>query len=291
MKNFINVRLATSNAYKEKNDIKHNIRTVNVLSTYKSKSGQNWRKWQNSYYSHIPQNQLQQKLKNLRDEHNKLHYQRRKRNLQNSQATLINSIISFSEKCSHDLGVKYSREEFEKCCIKAIEDIATELNTEIFYISFHYDEKTPHVHFNLRNFNDKGYAIWNNENKKKGSKLQDIAFNSLKELGMKRGEKKELTGVKRHQTTQEYYKKVFYELNKSLKTLRSDVKDLELTKEEKKLIYAEITRLQKQAREQKKENQNKDEKIKEISQYAEELREALKEQIANKKSKKGMKNV
>lgn len=284
MKNFINVRLQTSNAYKEKNDIKHNIRTVNVLSTYKSKSGQSWRTWANSYHSQIPQNSLQQKLKNLREQHNTLHYQRRKRNLQNSQASLINSIITFSEQCSHDLGVKYSREDFEKCCIKAIEDIATELNTEIFYISFHYDEKTPHVHFHLKNFNDKGYAIWNNENKKKGSKLQDIAHNALKELGMERGQKKELTGVKRHQTTQEYYKNMFYELNKSLKTLRNDVKELELTKEQKKLIYAEITRLQKEAK-------KKDETIEDVKKYAEELREELIKQIEKKKTKKGHRNV
>ncbi len=284
MKNFINVRLATNNHYKEKNDIKHNIRTVNVLSTYKSKSGQSWRTWENGYHSRIPQNQLQQRLKKLRDEHNKLHYERRKRNLQNSQATLINSVLTFSEKCSHDLGVKYSREEFEKCCIKAIEDIATELKTEIYYISFHYDETTPHCHFHMKNFNDKGYAIWNNEAKSKGSKFQDIAFNALKELGMQRGEKKELTGVKRHQTTQEYYKNMFYELNKSLKTLRKDVQDLELTKEQKKLIYAEITRLQKEAK-------KKDETIEDVKKYAEELREELIKQIEKKKAKKGMKNV
>lgn len=284
MKNFINVRLQTSNAYKEKNDIKHNIRTVNVLSTYKSKSSQKWRTWSNSFKSNFGERELQQKLTKLRSEHNRLHYERRKRNLQNSQATLINSIISFSEKCSHDLGVKYTREEFEKCCIKAIEDIATELNTSIFYISFHYDEKTPHVHFHLKNFDQNGYAIWNNENKKKGSKLQDIAHNVLKELGMERGQKKELTGVKRHQTTQEYYKKTFYELNKSLKTLRKDVQDLELTKEEKKLIYTEITRLQKEAK-------KKDETIEDITKYAEELREELIKQVEKKKTKKGYRNV
>lgn len=197
---------------------------------------------------------------------------------------MINSVITFSEQCSHDLGVKYSRDDFEKCCIEAIEDIATELKTEIYYISFHYDETTPHVHFHLKNFNDKGFAIWNNEAKSKGSKFQDIAHNALKELGMERGHKKELTGVKRHQTTQEYYKNMFYELNKNLKTLRNDVKDLELTKEEKKLIYSEITRLQKEAR-------KKDKTIEETKKYAEALREALKEQIEKKKTKKGMKNV
>jgi len=283
MKNFINVRLQTSNAYKEKNDIKHNIRTVNVLSKSESLS-QKWKTWSNSFKSNFKEKELQQKLKKLREEHNALHYSRRKRNLQNSQATLINSIITFSEQCSHDLGVKYLREDFEKCCRKAIEDIATELKTEIYYISFHYDEKTPHVHFHLKNFDKNGYAIWNNENKKKGSKLQDIAHNALKELGMERGQKKELTGVKRHQTTQEYYKNMFYELNKSLKSLRNDVKDLELTKEQKKLIYAEITRLQKEAR-------KKDETIEDISKYAKELREELIKQVEKKKTKKGYKNV
>lgn len=64
MKNFINVRLATSNHYKEKNDIKHNIRTVNVLSTYKSKSNQVWRTWSNSFKSNFGERELQQKLKN-----------------------------------------------------------------------------------------------------------------------------------------------------------------------------------------------------------------------------------
>lgn len=197
---------------------------------------------------------------------------------------MINSIISFSEKCSHDLGVKYTREEFEKCCIKAIEDIATELNTSIFYISFHYDEKTPHCHFHLKNFDQNGYAIWNNENKKKGSKLQDIAHNALNELGMERGQKKELTGVKRHQTTQEYYKKMFYEFNNELKTLRKEVQGLELTKEEKKLIYTEITRLQKEAK-------KKDSTIEETKKYAEELRTELIKQVEKKKSQKGYRNV
>ena len=77
---------------------------------------------------------------------------------------------------------------------------------------------------------------------------------------------------------------MFYELKNELKTLRKEVQGLELTKEEKKLIYTEITRLQKEAK-------KKDSTIEETKKYAEELRTELIKQVEKKKSQKGYRNV
>lgn len=260
MNNFINVRFESVNHYKTINDIKHNIRTANILSNYKAQTEeekkQQWRSWKDKVISYTEEN-IFKTVKKLRKEHNQRHYNRTKRNLQNSQASLINGIISFSEKSCHDLGVKYTKEEYEKTIKETIEELAKHLKTEVLYIAYHYQEKTPHAQFHLKNFNEKGFAIWNNHTKSKeqGSIYQDIGFKHLKALGMKRGLKKNITEAK-HQTTEQYYKKQIRSLKeeartevKKLKAIRKELSKMENIEQiQKKELYQEITDLQKEFR-------------------------------------------
>lgn len=267
MKNFINVRIKTYNASKEKNDIKHNLRKVKNRSQIIDPKYQNTYRYFGDYNS---QNILK-KYDELREEHNTKYKKRRKENITNSNATLINSVITFSEKINKDLDEKYTREEFENVCENAIKDISNFLETDLLYISFHYDEKTPHVHFHMRNFDEQGRSIfYKNRTKDKLSKLQDIAYNRLKKLGMNRGEKKEVTN-KTHQTTKQYYSKLYQELNKKMKEMRKDIQNLKnIENDEKKKIYQEISSIQKKLRTLKAER----------DEYSEELK--VFEKIANK---------
>lgn len=247
MKNFINVRIKAYNHYKEKNDIKHNIGTNHKQSKITNEP--------DSFYNYQKTDPLTT-LREWRKEHNHLYKKRRKQNLQINQATLLNGVITFSEAIHKDLGSKYTKEQWEQANIKAVEEIAKYLDTEISYITFHYGELTPHCHYHLKNFDKNAYSIsYKYRTKKELSKLQDIAFKHLGKLGMQRGLKKEITN-KTHQTTQQYYKKQIKQLRKEtrgevkkLKSIREELKAMEnLETTQKKELYNEISKLQKEFR-------------------------------------------
>jgi len=258
MNNYINVRLETSNHYKEKNDIKHNLGTVNKKS---NSTESNFLDYEETNYKFG--NSPFEKFKEWRGEHEKRFIENRFRvvngkkvlrneKLQNHNSTLLGGIITFSEAINKNLGVEYSKEEYEKSCIEAVEKIADEMETEILYVSFHYKEKTPHCHFHLKNFDNEGKSIFHKHKKKEQlSKFQDLAFSSLKSLGMERGQSKEITN-KNHQTTKAYYAKLYKETQddlrtqvKLLKEKRKEVSSLDISIEEKKILQDEISGEQK----------------------------------------------
>jgi hypothetical protein len=257
MNNFINVRIKPYNAAKEKNDIKHNLRTVNT----QSKVDENFQGLKNKVINFQDEKPLTV-LKKWRAEHNTKYKKRLKENLTDKNSTLINGIISFSEKIHTDFNNKYSQEEFENANINAIKEIAEFLGTEIMYVSFHYDEKTPHVHYHFKNFDEQGRSIfYKNRTKEQLEKLQDIGFKHLGKLGMERGIKKDTTN-KTHQTTQVYYRKLYKEYNDNLKSLRNELKSLEINADEKKKLYSDITNMQKQLREHKNDLDNYQDELK-----------------------------
>jgi len=218
--------------------------------TKQSVTGKSFNGYENTFINY--QDEHPQKiLRKWREEHSEKYKARLKRNLTNSNSTILNGIISFSEQIRSDLGNKYSREEFEKSCQKAIERIAEQLETEVMYVAFHYDEKTPHVQFHFRNFDQEGKSIFHKNCKTAQlSVLQDIAFDELKSLGMERGQSKDVTN-RTHQTTQAYYSKLYSEFQstlrdevKSLKEARKSLAALDLSIEEKRAQGASISQQQ-----------------------------------------------
>jgi len=250
MNNFINVRITPYNHYKEKNDIKHNLDTVNKQSRVDS-AFKNYKNRIINYQDKPPLDTLRE----WRAEHNKRYKARRRENLTNSNSTILNGVITFSEAIKTDLGTKYTRENFEQVCKDTIEEIAEYLGTSIMYVAFHYNEKTPHAQYHLKNYDNEGRSIYYKYRKKEHlSRLQDIAFKHFKKLGMDRGISKEITN-KTHQTTKQYYSKQYAEAQSTLrsavaelKALREEISNLDMSMEEKKFEYSKISEEQKTIR-------------------------------------------
>ena len=293
MKNYINVRIQTYNHYKEKNDIKHNTGENNKQSIVNNGKI-------DTFYNYQEQEPLKT-LKIWREEHNQNYKKRRKQNLKNNQSSLINGVITFSQVISKDLGTKYTKEEWEQANIKTVEEIAQHLGTEISYITFHYQEKTPHCHYHLKNFDNQGYSIFYKYHKKEElSKLQDIAFKHLEPLGMERGQKKEITN-RTHKKTQDYYIKQYRAEVKKLKSIRKEVESLKIETDKKKKIYKQITEAQSKLRELQKSTdieRIKEERVQainyanELEQYIEKLTEEPKEEkITEQVKRKSLKQL
>ena len=235
--NYINVRIKPYHHHKEMNDIKHNQNTA----TKRSNRIKSFKNYEDTFINYQDEKPLK-KLRTWREEHNQKYKARRKENLTNSNSTILNGIISFSPALKEDLGIKYSKQDWEDANRKAVEKIAEELDTEIMYISFHYKELTPHMHFHLKNFDSEGRSVfYKHRHTEALSRLQDIAFEELKSLGLARGRSKAQTG-KTHQTTKVYYSKLYKsaqdslrELNKDLKAKRKELSDQDIEIEEKKL--------------------------------------------------------
>lgn len=195
MKNFINIRLETFNQIKTQNDLKHNFRIIKSLSQknqnpninmYFDKNGK--QKNRLELYNII--NKKSQQWKKELDIKN---YERTGRHLRNNKTHLINGVISFSEQQKHNYqNNKLDIKKLVQNCKNTLTEICKKYKSEILYFVLHLDEETPHFQYHLKNFDEDGYSIFHKiKTKKNLSELQDISFNNFKNLGMKRGIKKD----------------------------------------------------------------------------------------------------
>lgn len=263
MNNFVNLRLQTYNHIKEINVIKHNLRTINT----KSKLSDNGIEIVEIY----PHRTLK-KVQELRKLHNELHKARTQRNLRNEQSTTLDGVLSFSEALQHTMGVKFSKEEWKQCCIDTINEVSKFLDTDVLYVSFHFDETTPHCQYAFKNFDTQGYSVWGkNYTRDKLSQLQDIAAKNFAKLGIQRGLKKEITGST-HTNLNKFYALKEKELQDNLrkttnefKKLRAEIHTLSMSLEDlnfdKNKINEEITQLQEISRQKVKNLKEVDIKI------------------------------
>lgn len=149
--------------------------------------------------------------------HNALFKTRTRKNLKDDSGTWLEGVITFSEAIKEDLGTKYSQQQLEQKAIDITNDIAKYFKVEPKYVVLHLNETTPHFHFALDNFDEKGRSITHMFKATKHlSILQDIAFRHLKELGMKRGIKKAVSSKSRHNETIKYYESTITKLNAKL---------------------------------------------------------------------------
>ena len=260
MNNFINVRLEAYNHNKTLNAIKHNIRHIQSksqklnfdnMSTDRVHNNSNFFIFSGVHYPMKKNksdtkdyyNYLSQEYQNNRAEHNKLYKASninnsslKGRNLRDNQSTWLEGVFTFSDQFKEDLGNKYSFEELCKVANDCVLDIGKKLNANLKYIVFHGDEKTGHFHYAFDNYDNLGRSLFKKINNINDlSILQDIGFNHFGKLGMKRGQKKEISGVN-HQNKEIYWQNKYNELktktNTQLKQLNSVNTDLITTNNE-----------------------------------------------------------
>ena len=278
--NYINVRISTTSHSKSIYDIKHNLRKVDTKSINKNNNrNYHFIPNENGVYKMLKEDGtgyelIKEKLQTMRKEHNDLYKDNNKRNLRERNCSFMGGVLTFSEQFRIDYEKsRKDKQEFNKFMKKfvsttksTLKDLSNHLDTELLYFSIHLDEKSPHVQYHLKNYDNKGNSIfYKNRTKDKLSKLQDIGFRHFgKSFGMERGVSKELKKsntqnipLKTYYEQQEqvlinHYNEIHKELINETKSKRRILKDLNSKTNDKKEIYKQITNLQKELRESQK---------------------------------------
>ncbi|RBQ26932.1 plasmid recombination protein [Arcobacter sp. CECT 9188] len=258
LKNYINVRVQSHNNDKIIGVMKHNLRNIkslnqenNDINFFYDFDNNKWLEMNNVNKKNEYQ-KLSKKFKQDREEHTNLNMKKNGRNIQDKrQGSLFEGVFTFSEKIKEDLGNKYSLKDLQQVSLSSLEQIAAKYKTQIRGLYLHMDETTPHFHFLMRNFNDEDMSLYfKNKNKKFLSELQDLVFENFKILGMKRGQKKEIT-KKTYKTTKRHKE----ELETQLKDLKRDFEFEELeNKDIKEIIHNVRDFLNKEKNDNYKEN-------------------------------------
>ena len=242
MNNFINVRLEAYNHNKTLNAIKHNIRHIQSKSERLNfdNMSKDLEHNKNNYFvfDGVPYpmkknkadtkeyyNFLSQEYQDNRAEHNKLYLASnvnnpslKGRKLRDNQSTWVEGVFTFSDQFKEDLGNKYSFEELCKIANDCVLDIGKKLNANLKYIVYHGDEKTGHFHYAFDNYDNLGRSLFKKINNINDlSILQDIGFSHFGKLGIKRGQKKEITGVN-NQNKEIYWQNKYNELKTQTNT-------------------------------------------------------------------------
>ncbi len=316
MNNFINVRVQAHNHTKTYNSIKHNLRVIKSLNQNIDSKNSNYILADNKLMEINNKNkkeiynQLSTNYQNERAIHNEIYKKHNKRNLRDVKSTWAEGVFTFSEQMKEDIkNKKYTYNDLFKVANECLKEIAAVYDTKINYMVLHLEESTPHFHWSISNFDDKGMSLFHsNKNIEFLSNLQNIGFKHFSKLGLERGLKKEITGVN-NKSIQKYWRdkniqvkqqniilnnqqkelisknenllnlinnkqnhlndlevltntlnNEILSLNNEIDDNKSKIKDLKIerelvskdttkSKEEKKVLYSEITQKQKELRE------------------------------------------
>lgn len=288
MNNYINVRTQAHNHIKIYTSFKHNLRHTQS-SKSQSNDNPNYIVYDKKVIKLDNQNKkiyfdkISKEYQKDRLEHNekfKAHY---KRNLRPTQGSWMEGVFTFSDQIKVDLeNKKFTTLELTQIAFNAANEISKIYGGELKSLILHMDETTPHFHYHIKNFNDKGMSLFNqNKNKNFLSNLQDIGFKYFGKLGMNRGIKKEITG-KRYETIEKYhirkemelkgiYNNTKQDIEKSLKELytevnlqKNEVKDLRFNYDRTTQEYKDLTIVFKQLQVEEKTLREKVRELKEI---------------------------
>lgn len=264
MKNYINVRTQSYNNSKTLNNLKHNLRYVKSLSEDKRINNRlvNFlsedinRELGSMEQIKVERKKLLSEYKTDRERHNKLFKAHAKQNLREYNATWFEGVFTFSEKLKEDLGTKYSQQDLINVANNCLKEIAKIYKAEIRYMVFHLDETTPHFHFTLTNFDDRGLSLFGqNKNKEFLSNLQDIGFKHFGTLGMERGVSKNISEVN-HISIKKFHEQEYAKLRDLIKNSNASLK----------LLNLEVTRLNRIKSETKSDLSKPLEQLKAIQQ-------------------------
>lgn len=242
MSNYVQVRYQTSSSFSKNSahDLRNNkvdyLRNDMFHNKYKNYNSENDAKKLNAHAKI-----LEQKFKEL--------YKKRVgRNPQVGKASAFNTgIITLSNSINEKLAnEEISRTELDKHFKKAIKDqiklikSLTGTEPELIYFSIHYDEKTPHAHFVITNYDEEGRSLAHKmKDSQKLSRCQDKVGESFRDLGFIRGEIKATTNAK-HKNIRQMHEQENKELEaKKLaaqKELKELIKKLQEAKKEAKQV-------------------------------------------------------
>jgi len=257
MKNYINVRLQTTNHKKTINDIKHN------LGINKSMNQKN----NNQNFNFSPSGkilndkdmiQILDDYKQDREIHSQQFQEFSKTNLKirDRNSTWLNGIFSFSESVEVKMGTQeeidnkiektftyidektkeeitikgipeYTIEDMRKTSLAAANDLAKHLGVSLKYISEHNNEERIHYQYHLENFKigQKNTVFFEHRKTTELSVIQDLGHKHFSKLGMDRGIKKDIN-TPNYQTTQSYYENKIREQQLENEVLKNTNKDL-----------------------------------------------------------------
>jgi hypothetical protein len=116
------------------------------------------------------------------------------RSMTKSFVPFVEGILAFSPEPFAAAG--FDMEEWKARCLDVAADLAKSQNARMVYLSFHFDETTPHAHYMIENFDKKEKTTWQRKfGKQKCRELQDFAAKKFTEMGFERGESKSISGA------------------------------------------------------------------------------------------------
>lgn len=132
---------------------------------------------------------LKKREARMREEYKKSHG----RSMTKNFVPFIEGILAFSPEPF--ASESFDMEEWKGRCLDFAADLAKSQNARMVYISFHFDETTPHAHYMMENFDKNKKTTWQRTfGKQQCRELQDRAAEHFFEMGFSRGESKSITG-------------------------------------------------------------------------------------------------
>lgn len=238
MNNYINVRVQAHNHTKTYNSIKHNLRVIKSLNQNIDSKNSNYILVDNKLMEINNKNkkeiynQLSTNYQNERSVHNEIYKKHNKRNLRECKSTWCEGVFTFSEQMKEDIkNKKYTYNDLFKVANECLKEIASVYDTKINYMVLHLEESSPHFHWSFSNFDDRGMSLFHsNKNIDFLSNLQNIGFKHFSQLGMERGQKKEITGVN-NKSIQKFWRDKNIQQKQQNIVLNNQNKDLLKTKD------------------------------------------------------------
>jgi hypothetical protein len=199
MNKFVQVRFdTTSNA---EQTVNHDFR-ISKISYLRNDMFHN--KFKNRYSTkNANAKSIKRAIKDSWHEYNELYKKKNKRNLQKGkQSDMLRGIITLSPIINQWLeDGTVTKDTLEKAFLTATNRIVTKIRNhfgdngkaiKIYYLTIHYDEKTPHAHFSMSNHTADGQPVWHNLRRSGLDKYQDLVGEVFQELeiDLKRGVRK-----------------------------------------------------------------------------------------------------
>lgn len=127
-----------------------------------------------------------------------------------------------------------------KRVIEKIREICQDRTLHNLYYMIHYDEKTPHLHFLMRNFLEDGKSLFGVvRNSKRMSELQDAVALPFNSIGFERGQKK---SKDKHLTVRQMHEVEIKQLISEKSLLKSNIESLNRKIQNKNNILSRMKR-------------------------------------------------
>ena len=199
--------------------------------------------------------------------------------------TFISGVLTFSPEGIANI----APEALDKAAENTFNKVCQELGVNPVYLARHDDEKTPHYHLMFEGTDkETGQAVASRINKEMCRRLQDIAGDCFRHLGLQRGRPKAVTNanhlsvLESHRAEAEKARTELEELKAQVEAIKAELRETRRTKEERAKMDAEERRKLDEERRALREQQTAlreeiDRMTKEADNTAERLKKLRKE--------------